>query len=110
MRYGNLPGATWRQRWSPKKPPLCWPSSTGAFDTTKSPLMTRCRAATDCAAVSPAPNPKTGRWNDGMAYLVRITGHGTPDPQWIRHYTLIGPKRLVSRDEARVFPTEVEAR
>jgi hypothetical protein len=45
-----------------------------------------------------------------MAYLVRITGHGTPDPQWIRHYTLIGPKRLVSRDEARVFPTEVEAR
>jgi hypothetical protein len=43
-----------------------------------------------------------------MGYVVKITGHSQL-PQWIGHNTLIGPKRLVTRDEARVFPTEAEA-
>jgi hypothetical protein len=43
-----------------------------------------------------------------MGYVVKITGH-SQSPQWIGHNTLIGPKRLVTRDEARVFPTEAEA-
>ena len=43
-----------------------------------------------------------------MSYVVKITGHA-PDPQWIGHNTIIGTKRLVSRDEARVFPTEEDA-
>lgn len=44
-----------------------------------------------------------------MSYVVKVCDHGPPDPQWIGHNTVIGPKRLVGRDEARVFPTEDEA-
>jgi hypothetical protein len=35
-----------------------------------------------------------------------ITVHHT---QWIGHNTLIGPKRLVGHEDARVFPTDIEA-
>jgi hypothetical protein len=44
-----------------------------------------------------------------MGYVVKVSGHGPADPEWIGHNTLIGPKRLMPRREARVFPTEVEA-
>ncbi len=44
----------------------------------------------------------------GVGYVVKITGH-SQSPQWIGHNTVIGPKRLVDRDDARVFPTEHEA-
>jgi len=43
-----------------------------------------------------------------VGYVVKITGH-SQSPQWIGRSTVIGPKRLVDRDDARVFPTEHEA-
>jgi len=43
-----------------------------------------------------------------MGFVVKITGHAAA-PQWIEHNTAIRPKRLVPRDEARVFPTEFDA-
>jgi hypothetical protein len=43
-----------------------------------------------------------------VGYVVKITGH-SQTPQWIGHNTVIGPKRLVDRDDARAFPTEHEA-
>ena len=48
------------------------------------------------------------RYNAVMVFVVKITGHPAA-PQWIGHHTAIGPKRLVPRQEARVFPTEFEA-
>jgi hypothetical protein len=48
------------------------------------------------------------RFRAGMGYVVKITGH-SQSPQWIGHNTVIGPKRLVDRDDARVFPTERDA-
>jgi hypothetical protein len=44
-----------------------------------------------------------------MGYVVKVSGHGPADPQWIGHNTPLDPKRLVSRNEARVFPSESEA-
>jgi hypothetical protein len=34
-----------------------------------------------------------------MTDVVKVRGYGPPDPLWISHNTIIGPKRLVSRDE-----------
>ena len=58
-----------------------------------------------CGSVGPAAGL---RYNGVMGFVVKITGHATA-PQWIGHNTTIGPKRLVPRDEARVFPTEFDA-
>jgi len=43
-----------------------------------------------------------------MGFIVKIVGH-SQSPQWIGRNTLIGPKRLVARGEARVFLSEAEA-
>jgi len=44
-----------------------------------------------------------------MGFVVRISGHIENSPQWIGHNMTVAPKRLVDRDQARVFPTEFEA-
>jgi hypothetical protein len=44
-----------------------------------------------------------------MGFVVRISGRIENSPQWIGHNMTVGPKRLVDRDQARVFPTEFEA-
>jgi hypothetical protein len=44
-----------------------------------------------------------------MGFVVKVSNHGPPDPQWIGRNTLLGSKRLVPRAEARVFATEEDA-
>jgi len=45
-----------------------------------------------------------------MGFVVKIMGDSPMWPQWIGQNTTIGRKALVMRDEARVFPTEIEAK
>ena len=45
-----------------------------------------------------------------MGLVVRISGRIENSPKWIGHNMTVGPKRLLDRDQARVFPTEFEAR
>jgi hypothetical protein len=44
-----------------------------------------------------------------VSFVIKVSNYGTQHPQWIGPDTRIGPKRLVSREEARLFPTELDA-
>jgi hypothetical protein len=45
----------------------------------------------------------------GMGFIVKVSNHGPPGPQWIGRNAALGSKQLVPRAEACVFPTEDDA-
>jgi hypothetical protein len=44
-----------------------------------------------------------------MGFVVNVTDQESGSSRWIAPHTMIGVRRLASRDEAQVFPTQSHA-